>query len=174
MADDTQYQEVTKEIKDTWNKSLDTVDKHTVLISSGALALSLTFVEKLGGIGSPYLLVLLLAWLCFAFTLMVTLYCHRAYSKVHELAFGAAHRAFQANPQERINLKSINQKQLREIIKRNNSIESLNRWAFRILCLGVAALIVFVSLNLFFYQPSKEENSKTPVVPVSEKSQLLS
>ena len=131
-------------------------DRWMLFLAGGALALSVTFIEKIAPHPAPWsFMILLTAWVLLILSLVLEL-----------LALGASHTAIQAQ----VSLLDTEYRQFLESIARPPPSTSLNpatppvaenefiirtrmlnRWALRSLVAGIVFLCLFSALNLPFF-----------------------
>jgi len=151
MIDDTEDDKIKKENRDMLNaikdKSEDDFEKNLVLITSGTLVLSMTFIDKIAPLaGAKGVWWLISAWFLLIASLLLNLMSHQKASKysmvyIYECAKGTS--------EEDINI----------LIKKNNrTMTRINNWTVRLLILGIAFLVVYCSINA--YRMSKIPDSK--------------
>lgn len=162
MTPEEEHREYTREMKERFLKSLDYVDKYTVLISSGGLALSLTFIEKLGGAESPYIGFLIISWVAFALTLMGTLFSHWFSSRFHESTFVEYNNLQNIDLENRDLLGEQYAKFVEKTGRYNKRIGRFNNFTLATLCAGVTFLILFATLNTLIPKAMAKERVSRP------------
>lgn len=147
------------------SKSQDHFEKYINLLASGAIILSLAFLEKIITVDKTTLKpIYLISLLSLVITLLSNLYSH-----------------YKSTRNCDITIKEIDDEAYNEIseniVKRNKSIDFLNAVSIGSLILGIVLILIFVSFNLFNLnnqqntrpaQPSKpttEEKGVTPTPP---------
>lgn len=132
-------------------------DKAILTLSSGALAVSLAFIDKIGGIAnSNYVWVLGIAWLCYLISILANLQSHRTGWKD---AYGEIAR------QDR-RYKDTGNFDLTPS-KQRNKIESLNDAAFWFFALGTILLCTFALINLGILKDDQETKSEPAATAAS-------
>lgn len=131
------YKDFSKSLESIVNKSTDDFEKQLSFISAGALALSLTFMDKLvvnlNQSSCRWLLVA--GWTLLAFTLILNLISHLVSAHLHNKT-----------------LKEIQENDdsyYEKAYKRNNRISFINYISIITLVLGLFSIIIFSSLNLY-------------------------
>ncbi|QCR23756.1 hypothetical protein [Pontibacter sp. SGAir0037] len=170
MTNEEQHIEFVKDLKSQWAKSVEAFDKNLTLISSGALALSLTFVEKLGGADSPYIWLMICSWITFTLTLMGSLTSHWFSSKYHESTYLEYQKLDSIDFQEAEELGKQYLKLLDKMYHYNRLIKRLNFASFISLWIGVFALVIFVTLSTLNYKEDGKANTTT-TKPTTEQPQ---
>lgn len=170
MKSDKEIEEE-KELKKGWddyrnlvienkNKSQDDFEKYINILASGGIVLSITFLEKIVTVDKiTWILLYILGLLLLVGTLLSNLYSH--YKSMLDC--------------DQI-IKEIDDEKYDDIFKnidkRNQSINLLNRASIWSLIIGVLLILTFLSINLFAMSDNPQTNplpSDNPQ-PVEEKS----
>lgn len=142
-----EWKEFRKTVYENKIKSEDDFEKYITLISSGALGLSITFIEKIVPLQiatSKWLLVL--GWVLLTITLFVSLFSHFLSRKYSESTIEDVDNDLDYNTVSE-NIK-----------KRNKYLEWFNLSTISTLFLGIISIVIFVSINL--YSMSNNPNTK--------------
>jgi len=127
-----------KEILENKSKSDDDFEKYITFISSGALGLTLVFIEKIVPLKNAIVIWLLaLGWFTLAFTLILNLYSHYLSSKYSAQSIDDIYNEIKYDKLE----KNIN--------KRNKRIEHLNRLSIVLLLIGILCILTFSTINIY-------------------------
>jgi len=137
-----------KSLESIINKSTDDFEKQLSFISAGALALSITFMDKLvvNLSQSSCRWLLVTGWALLAFTLILNLISHLISAHLHNKT-----------------LKEIQENDdsyYAKAHKRNKRISFVNYISIITLILGLFSIIIFSSLNLYNVK-AKSTNNKT-------------
>lgn len=142
-----EWKEFRKSVYENKIKSEDDYEKYITLISSGALGLSITFIEKIVPLNSAiYKWVLILGWVLLTITLFVSLLSHFFSRKFSEKTI--------EDIDNDLEYESISE----NITKRNEYLEYFNFSTITTLFLGIISIVVFVSINI--YNMSNNPNTK--------------
>lgn len=146
-------------VSDNKSKSQDDFEKYINLMASGALALTLTFLEKIVVIEyAIYKWIILVGWLLLATTLLSNLYSH--YKSIID---------------SDKTLKDIDDENYEGIFtnieRRNKIINRLNRVSIWSLIIGVLCVIAFVTIN-FYNMSDKQKPASIPQSKPSREEQL--
>jgi hypothetical protein len=122
---------------DLVNKSSDDFEKQLSFISAGALALSITFMDKLVSDldTASYKSLLIIGWIVLGMTLILNLISHLYSAQLHNRT-----------------LKEIEENNLnyfKNSIARNTKISIFNWITVIFLIFGIALIIIFSSVNLY-------------------------
>lgn len=127
-----------KEILENKSKSDDDFEKYITFISSGALGLTLVFIEKIVPLKNAIVIWLLaLGWFTLAFTLILNLYSHYLSSKYSAQSIDDIYNEIKYDKLE----NNIN--------KRNKRIEHLNRLSIVMLLIGILCILTFSTINIY-------------------------
>lgn len=161
-------------------KSNEAFDKMLVLISSGGLALSMAFVEKLGGENPNNSSYLILSWVFLGLTLFASLLSSLISSEVHRKAYKSNNEILldigsliqakesvgdNASEEEKVKANSrINKiqsaikhkiaEQDRNITRLNGLNHKVTYSSLLLLLIGVFFLILFASVNVLDAKPN--------------------
>lgn len=125
-----------RELYETKSKSEDAFEKYITFISSGALALSLTFIEKITKLeNSSYSFLLISGWVLLTLTLFLNLISHYFSKKYTELTIEDLYN----NDSTDVLTKKIK--------KRNSRIDLLTLISIITLFLGISLIVIYISLN---------------------------
>jgi hypothetical protein len=131
------WKEFRKSVYENKVKSEDDFEKYITLISSGALALSITFIEKIVPLNTAYVKwILIVGWVLLTATLFASLISH-FYS-----------RKFSESTIEDIDNEIEYEEILNNINKRNKCLEWINFSTISSLFLGIISIVIFVSINI--------------------------
>lgn len=138
------------------SKSQDDFEKYINLMASGALALTLTFLEKIVVIDQAiYKGFIVFGWFLLPITLLSNLYSH--YKSIID---------------SDETLKDIDEKKFDDIFKniekRNLTINWLNRISIWSLILGVLCIITFVTINLYHMSDKQKPSPNQQPKPLIE------
>lgn len=147
-----EWKEFRKSVCENKIKSEDDYEKYITLISSGALGLSITFIEKIVPLNSAiYKWILILGWILLTITLFVSLLSHFFSRKYSEKTI--------EDVDNDLEYESIS----KNITKRNNYLEYFNFSTITTLFLGIISIVIFVSINI--YNMSNNPNTKPTQQP---------
>ncbi|MEY3500718.1 MAG: hypothetical protein RL308_2387 [Bacteroidota bacterium] len=134
------------------NKSEDDFEKNIIYLSSGALGLTLIFIEKIvPPYNSVYLFFLIFGWSLLTITLAVNLASHLISKKFIQKS--------QIDFDDYIN-DSIDYEELdKNITSRNIKIDWINWISLALFILGILSIVLFTSLN--FINMAKQKDSST-------------
>lgn len=140
-----------RSMRSTKEKSDDDFEKNLVLITSGTLVLSLTFIDKIAPLASTHWIAwLIIAWFLLATSLLLNLISHLVSSK-------NAARQF-----EKYALTG-NEDELNKVIaKDNKSIDTINYWTVGLMISGIFCLIVYCSVNAYYMSKKTPEKNPMP------------
>lgn len=142
-------------IDEYWNniqKSIDSIEidfeKKLTYISAGALALSLTFLDKIVDITkAEFLWIIILGWIFLIITLCVNL-SSQLYSK--RCCWNVMDDIEKGLDQNKIKIN---------VDRRNKKIEKINIITLLSLCLGIVMIIIFSTINIENRNNTKDNNS---------------
>ena len=128
--------EYRKSLLEQKSKSDDDFEKYITLISSGALGLSLTFLDKITPLDKAvYIWIVATGWILLTLTLLLNLYSHFLSSK------------YTTKSIDEID-DEVDYDTLRENLeKRNKNINKFNGWSIFFLFLGIFCVLIYVILN---------------------------
>lgn len=143
-------------VSDNKSKSQDDFEKYINLMASGALALTLTFLEKIVVVEyAIWKWVILVGWLLLATTLLSNLYSH--YKSIID---------------SDKTLKDIDDENFEKIFsnieKRNKVINRLNRLSIWSLIIGVLCIITFVTINFYNMSDKQKPSPNQQPKPLTE------
>ena len=135
-----------EKIRDEFRKSIDNAEndfeKKITQISGGALALSITFIDKIVDLSNAnYLWILITGWILLGFTLSLNLF-NTLFSRKENL------KSLNEYDEIILNKDSNSEILSKNIEKRNNLIIFLDYLSLTTLILGISFIIMFSSLNL--------------------------
>jgi hypothetical protein len=136
MSDDVdQLAEFKSDLRKAMDKSQESFEKQLSFISAGALGLSMVFIEKIvrDVMHSLCRPLLIMSWLFLAATFILNLISHIVAIKLHYKTIAD------------INLKKYDQE---KASSRVNTISWMNLVSVLFLLVGVALLIIFVTINV--------------------------
>ncbi len=154
-----------KSVEENKNKSQDDFEKYINILASGGLVISLMFIEKLVEnkivIVSSWLFILGLVG--FVSTLLINLISHN--KSINDSNYILDNIGFDISKFEDENF-------LKEVSKRNNKIDLLNKISIGSLIAGVFAILIFFTIN-FLNMSNQEPKSKpqpqqNPPKPLTE------
>jgi hypothetical protein len=117
------------------SKSQDLFEKQLTYVSSGAIAISMAFIDRLTGdiTVTHYKFILVSGWLFLTLTLLLNLFSH-------DFAYRNHYKTI-----EDIDKGEYDQ---RIAIQRNKRIILFNKISIILLILGIASIVLFVSINI--------------------------
>jgi preprotein translocase subunit SecG len=122
------------------SKSDDDFEKYITFISSGALIITLTFVDKISPLEtSVQKWTLILGWVFFATTLLINLISHYLSSRYNEKTI--------QDLDEQIPFEDL----ICKIKQRNNVISTLNIISIISLGIGILGVLTFATINAYNY-----------------------
>ena len=134
------------------NKSEDDFEKNIIYLSSGALGLTLIFIEKIvSPYNSVYLFFLILGWSLLTITLAVNLASHLISKKFIQKS--------QIDFDDYINEALDYEKLDKNITSRNKKIDWINWISLALFILGILSIVLFTSLN--FINMAKQKDNST-------------
>lgn len=146
---DEQIDNIRQSFYETINQSEADFEKKITYISAGALAISVTFIDKIVDLSSAqFFWVIIIAWILLAATLSLNLISiltsrYLTMKSVKEFDSNTLDSVFRKN-----------------ITKRNKKISNLDLISLLTLLLGIFLIIVFCSLNLDNHKNSKNMPDK--------------
>jgi len=147
-------------VQDVKDKSQDDYEKNLVLITSGTLVLSMTFIEKISPLeGASGIWFLIGAWVLLVLSLLLNLYSH-------QLAGTYADECME-NIDKGLSVDEINGC----VSINNKKITSLNNWTMALMIFGIMALVVYCSINA--YNMSKLPAGKKAELPKEAKVRVV-
>jgi hypothetical protein len=132
-----EWKEFRKSVFENKIKSEDDYEKYITLISSGALGLSITFIEKIVPLNNATeKWILIVGWIQLTVTLFISLLSHfysRRYSEktIEDVDNYLEYELISEN-----------------ITRRNKSLENFNLLTITTLFLGIISIVIFVSINI--------------------------
>lgn len=161
-AEIEEWKEFRKSVFENKIKSEDDYEKYITLISSGALGLSITFIEKIVPLSNAIEKWILIAgWILLTITLFVSLLSHfysRRYSETtiedidNDLSY---------------DLIAVN------IKRRNKHLELFNFSTISTLFLGIISIIIFVSINIYIMSNNPSSKPNQQPKPLEEKGRTI-
>ena len=134
------------------NKSEDDFEKNLIYLSSGALGLTLIFIEKIvPPQNSVYLFFLILGWALLTITLAVNLISHLISKKYIQ----QSQRDYDEYENQLIEYDKLD----KSLSKRNNTIDKINWFSVVFFVLGIVSIVFYTSVN--FYNMAKQNNTTT-------------
>lgn len=119
-------------------KSEDDFEKNLVLITSGTLVLSMTFIDKIVPLKDARgIIALVIAWSLLACSLLVNLISHQLSSKYS--------REYVDDVDAGKDYVDIN----RKISVDNKRLGQINNWTVGLMISGIISLVVYCSINVF-------------------------
>lgn len=143
------WEEYRNSVSENKNKSQDDFEKYINLLASGGIVLSITFLEKIVTVDKIVCsLLYILGLLLLVVTLLSNLYSH--YKSIQD---------------SDLIIKEIDEKKydviFKNIDKRNQLINRLNRLSIWSLIVGTLLILTFVSINLFAMSDKQKINPST-------------
>lgn len=121
------------------SKSDDDFEKYITLISSGALGLTITFIDKISPLeNAVFIWIIALGWTLLAITLLLNLYSHFLSSKYTSKSIDEIDDNIAFD-----NLK-------KNLNDRNKTINRYNGWSIILLFIGILCILIYVILNLYY------------------------
>lgn len=159
-----EWKEFRKSVYENKLKSEDDFEKYITFISSGALGLSMVFIEKIVPIGvSKFNFIIIIGWILLAISLFANLLSHFFSRKYSEATIEDLDKELEY---EVICVK---------INRRNKFLEVFNITTISTLFIGIVLIIIFVSFNLNMMsenKPSYRPNSN-PKPATEEKGRII-
>jgi len=122
------------------NRSEDDFEKYITFISSGALAITVTFIDKLSPLDqSVYVCVILVGWFFLANTLFLNLISHYLSSRYNEKTI------------QEIDEDIPTVELTKNIDKRNRIISRLNISSIFLLGIGIFCILIFTGINAYYH-----------------------
>jgi len=129
--------EYRKSLLEQKSKSDDDFEKYITFIASGALGLTLTFLDKITPLDcAVYIWLVATGWVLLALTLLINLFSHFLSSKYTTKSIDEIDDA--------IDYDSLR----KNLDRRNKIINNLNGWSIFLLIAGVMSILIYVILNL--------------------------
>jgi hypothetical protein len=129
--------EYRKSLLEQKSKSDDDFEKYITFIASGALGLTLTFLDKITPLDyAVYIWLVATGWVLLVLTLLINLFSHFLSSKYTTKSINEIDDA--------IDYDSLRKK----LDKRNKIINNLNGSSIFLLIAGVMSILIYVILNL--------------------------
>jgi hypothetical protein len=154
MSDNDEYLEYRKSVYENKAKSEDDFEKYITFISSGALGLSLTFIDKIVPVkGSVWLWSLASGLILLTITLLVNLLSHYLSKKYSEKTI--------SDLDNNIEHKTL----IKNIEKRNSRIETLNVFSIFSLFTGILLFVIYIILNIYNMNNSNDKQSPRTTPP---------
>lgn len=136
--EEKEWKEYRLSILEQKSKSDDDFEKYITFIASGALGLTITFIDKISPLKESIgIWVIVIGWFMLASTLFINLFSHFLSSKYNEKTVQDIDEAIEYN------------KLISNIDKRNNMISRLNIWSIILLGLGILLILIFTTLNAY-------------------------
>lgn len=133
-----EWKEYRLSILEQKSKSDDDFEKYITFIASGALGLTLTFIDKTNPLKESIAIwVIVLGWMLLALTLFINLLSHYLSSQHHEKTI--------QDIDEEIEYDIL----IKKIDYRNKIISSLNLSSIILLGLGILLILIFTTLNAY-------------------------
>jgi anaerobic C4-dicarboxylate transporter len=154
MGEDNQntFNEFRKYYQEAINKSEDDFEKNLIYLSSGALGLTLIFIEKIvPPQNSIYLFLLILGWVLLTVTLGINLVSHLISKKYIQKS--------QSEFDDCIHQKITWDEHYENSLKRNKNIDIINWVSLGLFILGIISIVIYTSIN--FNNMAKQKNTTT-------------
>jgi len=133
-----EWKEYRLSILEQKSKSDDDFEKYITLIASGALGLTLTFIDKISPLKeSVAVWVIAIGWILLALTLFINLVSHFLSSKFNEKTI--------QDIDDKINYDIL----IERIDNRNKIISNLNLISIILLGLGIIKILIFTIINAY-------------------------
>ena len=146
------FNEFRKYYQEAINKSEDDFEKNLIYLSSGALGLTLIFIEKIvPPQNSIYLFLLILGWVLLTVTLGINLVSHLISKKYIQKS--------QSEFDDCIHLKITWDEHYENSLKRNKNIDIINWVSLGLFILGIISIVIYTSIN--FNNMAKQKNTTT-------------
>jgi hypothetical protein len=149
------YKQRREELKQIRYDSINSFDRVILFLSSGALVITITFIEK---IGRPYNfftnILLILAWLSYLAVIILNLISFRFAIKNAEFAIRDLDRRYKISPFEWTAIKE-------KVSKYKNWTECCNSWSFRLFLVASFIFVfyaIMVQINEFKKMDMKEKS----------------
>lgn len=137
---DREWIEYRQSILDQKAKSDDDFEKYITFISSGALIITLTFIDKISPLETSVLKwILITGWFFLASTLLINLVSHYLSSRFNEKTV--------QNLDEQLPFENL----LCNIKRRNHIISTLNIISIISLGIGIISILIFATINAYNY-----------------------
>lgn len=175
------YESYTKErdaLREDALQSGERYDKAILSLAGGALALSVTFLEKIAPHPFGWTYGLLgLAWLCLILAILLELYALARTQTVTNMQMDLARAEYLAYLRSLPEAQSVALpapepvKSQQEIDGYKNRLRSLNTWSLRSLTAGIALICLFSLVNLFSRNTTglpMPKSEQTRVQPINE------
>lgn len=128
--------EYRKSLLEHKSKSDDDFEKYITFIASGALGLTLTFLDKISPLDKAvFIWIIATGWILLSLTLLINLYSHFLSSKYTTKSIDEI--------DDEIDYDSLRE----NLDKRNTNINKLNGWSIFLLFLGILFILIYVILN---------------------------
>ncbi len=138
------------------NKSEDDFEKNLIFLSSGALGLTLIFIEKIvPPKDSICLYFLILGWVLLAITLAINLISHLISKKYLQ----KSQRDYDEYVNETIDFDKLDEK----LSKRNKKMDCINWISVIIFISGILSIVLYTSLNFQNMAKKTTPNTKTTI-----------
>ncbi|MCA0131756.1 hypothetical protein [Winogradskyella alexanderae] len=133
-----EWKEYRKSVLEEKRKSDDDFEKYITFIASGALGLTITFIDKISPLRESIVIwVIALGWALLAFTLFINLLSHFLSSKYNEQTI------------QDIDDEIGYTKLICRIDKRNRIISRLNLSSIILLGLGIISILIYTIVNAY-------------------------
>ncbi len=154
-----EWKEFRKSVFENKIKSEDDYEKYITLISSGALGLSITFIEKIVPLkNATEKWILIAGWILLTITLFVSLLSHFYSRRYSEITI--------EDIDNDLNYDTIAD----NINRRNKYLEWFNFSTISTLFLGIISIVIFVSINIYIMSnnPNTKPNPNQHPKPLTE------
>lgn len=160
------WEEYRSSIYDQQTKSHDLFEKSMTFITSGALALTLTFHDKIVPVGNAKAIPLIATgWILLAITLFVNLVSHYLSSKSLNKSADEIDQV--------ITYKLSFEKFYNNLEKRNKNIDRLNKITIWSLGVGLILIIFYVTINIYNGEKEQSESKIETTEQATTKAQKL-
>lgn len=160
------WEDYRSSIYDQQTKSHDSFEKAMTFITSGALALTLTFHDKIVPVGNAKAIFLIaIGWVLLAFTLFVNLVSHYLSSKSLNKSADEIDQVISYQ----LTFDEFN----RNLDSRNRNIDRLNKSTIWTLGIGLLAIIMYVTINIYNGKKEQSESELETSKQATAKTQEL-
>ncbi|GGK22074.1 hypothetical protein GCM10007962_15310 [Yeosuana aromativorans] len=133
-----EWKEYRKSVLEQKSKSDDDFEKYITFIASGALGLTITFIDKISPLKESIVIwVIALGWVLLAFTLFINLLSHFLSSKYNEQTI--------QDIDDEIEYDNL----IEKIDSRNRIISRLNLSSIILLGLGIISILIYTIVNAY-------------------------
>ena len=160
------WEDYRSSIYDQQTKSHDSFEKAMTFITSGALVLTLTFHDKIVPVGNAEAIFLIaIGWVLLAITLFVNLVSHYLSSKSLNKSADEIDQVISYQ----LTFDDFN----RNLESRNRNIDRLNKSTIWTLGIGLLAIIMYVTINIYNGKKEQSESELETSKQATSKTQEL-